>query len=707
MSNDSFGAVARESPPGGARTALTRLRSVPREISRNLPSVVIYLSTLAFTLATVYTALFKYFTFNDTFEDLGINNETQWLLAHGGVRNYFSSGFSNIYPFQWQKPFTFVILAVYALAPSPPTLIILQSIAIGLAAIPLYYLARKLIGPGWIPVIIASAYLVYFPLSSASLFDFEYENFTPLLYLSMTLAWESGHRRSACVLAVVCAGINPLVLVLVIFFLVYTLIRELDWGQQLGAIVRTSVRKTLEVPWRLFTVLLLLGLLVLYQGLGSLYTAGAGSTVPGLGPIAILSFDINDKLTFLLFLLGAVAFLPLFYRWFLWLAAPYIAWVLYSTDGSHWATFGLMYPMMAAGAIFFSLVYACRGAKTFWEESAAPTGSSPSYPPGAADRATDPVPALDHYIAARVSSPSPADPPAPPRRPRWRLTPESRPVAVLVLVSVVFALIYLPWSPYNQDVAGGYFSGNHAYSSITDLTPADQFLWKVVGLIPSNGSVLTQNGIPQISGREHVQIDTLYNPAIPFNYILADSGVTTFSSITTIEPFINATLQNGTSGILAEGDGAILTERGYSGPPTLYLPYFENLTATSLVAYGGTSTVGTSFVRSTAGFSMWYGPYATLYPGNYSATYTLATNTTSNGPQPLLTLDVISNGGSRSYAETALDESAFARANEPTAFTLDFHLAQTVSGLEFRGMFPTGAASLTLFGVTVQQLSYR
>jgi hypothetical protein len=232
-----------------------------------------------------------------------------------------------------------------------------------------------------------------------------------------------------------------------------------------------------------------------------------------------------------------------------------------------------------------------------------------------------------------------------------------------------------------------------------------QFLWKTIGLIPANGSVLTQNGIPQISGREHVQIDTLYNPGIPYNFILADSQVTTFSDIATITPFLNSALTNESFGALSEGYGAILLQRGYSGP-ALFVPLDTNFTATTLTPYGGTSIVGSTFTRSTAGFSMWYGPYDTLYPGNYTATYVLSTNTTAVGSQALLTLDIVSNGGSTLYNSLTLNESAFAEANRPTTFTVGFQLSQVVTGMQFRGMNATGSANLTMYGVTIEQQSY-
>jgi uncharacterized membrane protein len=646
------------------------------------PTLLVFAATFGYSVAMLDTAWLKYLTFNDTFEDLGIGNQILWLLSHGGVSNYYHSGFAQIYPMQWQKPIIFVVLPFYAAAPSAATLIAMQTIVLGLPAIPLYYLGRTLLKSRWLPAIIALAYLVYFPVASANLFDFQFENFAPLFYLLMVLAWERGRYTWSCVAGAFCAAVNPLTLLLVGTFLVYTLLRHGPSMRSPGRYLREIGRRLLDNTPRLVLLWALPMVLLAYDLVGSLYTVGVGAGAPGAGPLALFGFAINDKIMLFLFLFGAVAFIPLYEPWFLWLLAPYLLWVFYSQDPAHWATFGLMYPVLAAGPIFYATLL------SFGRLSdRAPT-----------EAATPSVEAPPAGVPASV---------LPPLLPRWHLSARNERAVPFVVLTVAFAAIYLPWSPLNTYVQGGYFSGNHDLSGITTITPSDRFLWRVIDLIPPGGSVLSQNGIPQISGREYAQIDTLYTTSIPYDYILADTNITVFSQFSTIAPFLESAISNHTFGVVAEGYGAILMERGYTGTAKLFSPYAAELNSGTLSAYPGTSVNGTELVRSAGGFSMWFGPYLTLFPGNYSAEFQLSVNNTSHPSLPVVTIEASANQGSQILASASLTEGSFTSAGAVGLFSLRFSLSNMESGIELRGMAPGGDCTIALEGIDLAQASYR
>jgi uncharacterized membrane protein len=644
------------------------------------PTILVFSATFAYIVAMEYTSLMKYYTFNATFDDLGVANQVLWLLSHGGVSNYYRSGFAQFFPMQWQKPITFVILPFYALDPHPQTLLVIQSIVLGLPAIPLYYLGKKMLGNTWLAAIVSIAYLTFFPLASANLFDFEFENFAPLFYVLMCLAWETGHRRWTSIAAVFLALVDPLTLALSFFFLVYTLVRDTS---PYGSITSTALRmreKLLEDKWRICVLFLLPVLVLIYIAVGSLYSAGVGGGSVATSPVAVIAYAINDKLILFLFLFGALAFIPLMEHWSIWLIAPYAGWVVYSTSSSHWQIFGLMYPILATGPIFYSTLLAFRRIATEDETNLASFNITSH---------------KDRNNTRRPTSSS--------QRRSLRLEQSA---ASLVLVMIVFTAVYLPWSPLNQAVNGGYFSGNHDYSGITTFTESDRFLWQTIGLIPANGSVLTQNGIPQVSGREHVQIDIGYIPTEPYDYLLMDTNVTFFSPVATIEPFVSAALENRSFGVLSEGYGALLLQRGYSGSPRLYVPFSTGLDSTELSAYAGTTVEGTSLVRNSSGYSMWYGPYLTLFPGHYTAVYELEINSTVPSNESVLTIDASSNAGSTIYASQTLTGSDFPRPFSLQYFTLNFQLTDISTSIELRGMSPTGVATITLRGIALTQTSY-
>lgn len=663
----------------GRRLTNRLSRLYPWHWGARAPTWLVFASTLAYITAMMYTAFMKYYSFNDTFQDLGIGNQILWLLSHGGVSNYNHSGFANIYPMQWQKPIIFVVLPFYAVDPHALTLLAIQTIVLGLPAVPIYYLGRKLLRGEWLPALVAVSYLAFFPVASANLFDFQFENFAPLCYVLMALAWESHRPRWAALAGAFCAAVNPLTLIMVLFFFLFTLFRGQGLPFHPILALRRAMRAFPEDVSRLALLIALPAVIGLYALAGSLYTAGAGGgSGAGGGVVQTLAFAINDKITLGLFLLGAVCFLPLYEPWFLWLVAPYLGWVFYSEDASHWAIFGLMYPVLAAGPIFYCVLLALARVSPIAERAP----HSDSKPAAAIPAASTRYPSLAQ---------------------QWSISPRTERALPFAAVTLAFALVYLPWSPLNQDVQGGYFSGDHSYGLITTITPSDKFLWSVINLIPASASVLSQNGIPQVSGREYDNIDTLYNSSIPYDYILADTNITLFTSFANIAPFVSAALANGTFGVLAEGYGAILLERGYAGFPKLFAPYAANLNSGSLTAYSGTSIVGTSLVRDASGYSMWYGPYTTLYPGRYSATFQLEVNSTTSPNASVVTLEVSENDGAIDLRYLSLEESNFSSAGEPSQFVLSFSVTNLALNVEFRGMAPGGHCLVTLERVLVSQ----
>ena len=121
----------------------------------------------------------------------------------------------------------------------------------------------------------------------------------------------------------------------------------------------------------------------------------------------------------------------------------------------------------------------------------------------------------------------------------------------------------------------------------------------MINLIPASASVLTQNNIPQLSSREYVETPVTYNPAISYQYILLDTSLTYFAETSTLVPYVEAGLTNHTFGIVAEGDGALLLERGYTGRILLFEPTEYDFTGSQLVPYSAT-VVGSTIVGGAA-----------------------------------------------------------------------------------------------------------
>lgn len=104
--------------------------------------------------------------------DLGINNN----LLYGGLEGKFNQS-PVIFPDDPQKYLAnhlkiglYTFLPIYALFPKAETLLAIQSISLGLGAIPLFLFARRRIPQGWAAAL-SAVYLAYYPLHGANFYE--------------------------------------------------------------------------------------------------------------------------------------------------------------------------------------------------------------------------------------------------------------------------------------------------------------------------------------------------------------------------------------------------------------------------------------------------------------------------------------------------------------------------------------------------------
>ncbi len=146
-----------------------------------------YSLAAAFTLVGLYVALFgsvstlKYFTFAYDDFDLAVHAQVIWNLAYGG------SGTSSILGLHFlgnhAHLISFFIVPLYRLLPYPLTLLWLQTLALGAAALPLIFLARSVVGRGW-SVGVTLLYVLYPGLAFTNLYEFH-----PTVFATFFLSW--------------------------------------------------------------------------------------------------------------------------------------------------------------------------------------------------------------------------------------------------------------------------------------------------------------------------------------------------------------------------------------------------------------------------------------------------------------------------------------------------------------------------------------
>lgn len=132
--------------------------------TRTLAGRSIYPAALVACLA-LYVATFtllvhlRYENLHPRNPDLALFNQTLWLSLHGRFMDSTILGYN--YLGEHMSPILILLIPLYSLHPGPDTLALIQTGAIASAAIPLYLLARDELGRGWIPLVFAAAYLLY------------------------------------------------------------------------------------------------------------------------------------------------------------------------------------------------------------------------------------------------------------------------------------------------------------------------------------------------------------------------------------------------------------------------------------------------------------------------------------------------------------------------------------------------------------------
>lgn len=234
---------------------------------------------------------------------------------------------------------------------------------------------------------------------------------------------------------------------------------------------------------------------------------------------------------------------------------------------------------------------------------------------------------------------------------------------IFVIVILIMSLFYSPYGPFNDN---GNVNSIYKYDNENSTQYND--LMKVVSLIPTNvpaNEILVQNNLPEIFPRIDTYGLTPYNPLsapleLDFNYyffynyteimpdgkfmnvtpdyILADINSLSFTSIDgpyphniSLSMYVHHFLENKSYGILAEADGILLLERNYTGDVKYFVPiptmsyYSQNWQF-----YYGDKDSFSQIYNSTVMQGVSSGPFITLPPGYYSATFNIFTNDNSS-----------------------------------------------------------------------------
>jgi uncharacterized membrane protein len=517
-------------PPYSETT--TGLEHSLRERSSAFYSRLLLLFVAAYVLVSFVLASLRFTGFFAENWDFGIFQQALWSTSHGHILfeagDYELLGVASF--FQVHPSFMMFSLAgVYALLPSPFTLLAIQSLVVGFAAVPLYWLTGSITGSRRKAIWVAVAYLIWLPLLSSQLYDFHLESFLPLELFSMFLLWYRGRYWSAATVAtlsMLTLEVAPLfVFATALFFALPPLRSSIArfWrGLRLHyrgthfpplAQLRQSLLGYLSDPKVLFSWVMAefsVGMYIvlrLFQGpwIDALIGSNVGPTGSNWGfstsslglSFGNLGSNFPMKVEYWLILYGLLLLIPLIAPRTLLLALPWLVYTFFSAIPNY-VTIGYQYGTVAAFPVFVGLAYAMN------RITIDPLGSLPTGLPGT------------ESSRPRGEGNPRAPPVQRPRRKSQRL-----PFGTFAMVGIVLGGVLLsPITPWNlssaipENIPPGYwgrYSVPAGYAKVVE----------VAALVPSGASVLASTDLFPFVANNVNAYATLWYPAdppyLPFN----------------------------------------------------------------------------------------------------------------------------------------------------------------------------------------------
>ena len=644
-----------------------------RKIIEALVYALIFLYTLFFSRYTIE----RHRAFLTYAWDLGIFNQAMYTTVKHGKFLYYALEThvnpSNCFFGIHFSPILLLILPFYAIKPGPETLLVIQSALIALGALPVYWLGRDMLNDEIDGLALATSYLLYPALHGVNCFDFHIEAFIPsfllfAIYFFLKERWKAFFFF--LFLTLMCLEQASFLVLLLGFYA--------SWYKR-GAIISYIKRRNkgkVEALVPIITIFLALSWLLLSNAVQGFFNPNppaelkAGHNWEILGvegptqiPIAVLkspnkaikaiSYDLQAKLAYIVYLLAPLLFLPILSPSMLVLNAPFFAFSLLSNYRPYYYL-GLQYPAIAVPFLFGSAILG-----------------------------------IKRCIGAR------------------------RALVFLVLVSsVLHSAMLSPVSPVAlAQPWTAYYKPFMARDHIEDL-------YKMIDLIPEQASVLTVNSIfPHVSSRMNAYCIPPWHPFIKkYNefvrralsasggdeaeFILLDLK---YSEIYGDNEFLMSwVLENRNYSVYAYSDSIFLFRRWYKGEPIFLRPMRLVLNYKNLhIRFGSNITDPTSesslvlvHRKQDDQGTFFFGPYVTLPPGNYVATFRLKVDELGSGH--LITIEAAAELGIKVFASHEIDLSEFKEAGLWQDFVLEFSLDVPVRDVEFRGIYASNLTTIYL-----------
>ena len=671
------------------------------------------MAVLIYAIVLSWYTLMKHNGFATFAWDLGIFNQAFHTTLFDGRLFYYTCELylnpSGSYFASKFSPILFIVLPFYAIHPSPEMLLVFKSFVLSLGALPLYFLSKEMIGSKKAGFMMALAYLLNPGLQSSNTFDFQPQIFIPIMIFSTYYFMIKGRWKLYFLFAFLCLAIEEHVAVILFLLSLAKLLSE----NRLKSLIRTvrtlhPTRPSLVASMLLATLAFSASWYFVSRGVrqsfpiapefGEIYRATDSYRVLGFTndilslPVYVLmnpqrtfealSYDFQFKFLYIIFLFAPLLFLSFKSKLSLVVVVLLVPFLL--SNYRPYYVLGAHYPLYLLPLVFLAAVE------------------------GLSSR------------AFRIQNTAPKESKIEGSRNSWDLSSTLR---IVIVVTLIFAVSISPISPLSQAFLKSppilWYA--QPYSSETYVNT----LHEMIGMIPPNASILTQNNIfPHLSSR----INAYVIPTIEVQSKSATDALTNYirqqmnQSDYVLLDSIGLGTEKWTSYVLdqidnrsdfrayAVGGSAILFMKGYNGTSffvpngnqEIFLGRSDLMIPSGQIIYDKDSNDGNvafSPNGTDAGVFL-YGPYVFLPLGVYEITFEVKLGTHQDGY--LATIDVSEGHGTSILSKRDLFGFE-APSNAWINYTLSLSSTQLRRAVEFR-IFTNGAADIYLDRVIVKRI---
>jgi uncharacterized membrane protein len=191
----SLGAPPIFSRPAFLGRALADCSEVGRATGKVLPFVLVLLAAAGYAAFFGYHTVVHHRNILSSSLDLGLEENVIWNALHSGAlfrTTPYGGPHGNLVG-EHAAYLSYVLAPFYGIHQSAETVLVMQAVLIGGAALPLYLVARKYLSP-WLACLLAIWYLFYPPVHGSNLYDFHYPPLAPF-FLWFTLYFVLSRRR--------------------------------------------------------------------------------------------------------------------------------------------------------------------------------------------------------------------------------------------------------------------------------------------------------------------------------------------------------------------------------------------------------------------------------------------------------------------------------------------------------------------------------